>query len=769
MASWIVKIKKNNESKLSVKTSTSKNADVAFDETGDAAPFPAPSYQLYSTFSGQNTGDFIPVQVTQEPSAYLPKSDTFSTHSFSTYIPFNNASTLGSTIFKDNFTIEEYEFGSLDMPLALQSFQTFSNGISNLSLQFNNTPAAEISVLHSNALLFDSSPLVPSALATVDDSYDTNEHHLGTLNIKDFTLSSVEQLVVNVPVSLDTIGSVIATSLTPESGELARFEISVTDLFANNPLALDPGSEPTVEIPAILVIQENGDVILTKNTAFDFLPDGSNIDIDLSYTLSNGDSISNTFTIEGSDNMDVVIAKEGGEALDTAEKSDLVIGSIGDDYLDAGDGWDVVYGGLGTDTIIGDGGFDYLIGDVVNLEDYQDASQTVGAGDDSLYGGDGKDTLIGDAEDLKTGALGGDDLLDGGSWDDIIMGDGISMDGATGGADTIYGQTGIDYLYGDATTMEDSTGGADYISAGEYHDHVYGDASVMTSSTGGNDQLYGEGGKDTLYGDAHTMTTSQGGDDLLDGGAWNDTMYGDAKDMTQSTGGNDTLLAGAGNDTLYGDGQTMTDSIGGDDILHGGDGKDTLYGDAETSTNSTGGEDTLYGGGNDDTLYGGEGDDILYGDNDPTSSEADGEDILYGEDGDDTLDGGGSADSLYGGSGDDSLWFDVADTVIDGGDDEDTLFIDGSFDFTTLHGIIENIEIFDLQPNSHLTVDSAFVAGLTSETYSMRVDGNNTEQVTFEDTFTDNGPVSINGHDYTAYTNGNDTIYIDTDITVIMP
>tara|TARA_R110002095_G_scaffold201475_1_gene182361 strand:- start:3146 stop:3301 length:156 start_codon:yes stop_codon:yes gene_type:complete len=51
----------------------------------------------------------------------------------------------------------------------------------------------------------------------------------------------------------------------------------------------------------------------------------------------------------------------------------------------------------------------------------------------------------------------------------------------------------------------------------------------------------------------------------------------------------------------------------------------------------------------------------------------------------------------------------------------------------------------------------------------MQVDGDNTSQVSFEETFVDSGITSINGQDYTVYTSGDTTITVDTDVVVVMP
>lgn len=118
---------------------------------------------------------------------------------------------------------------------------------------------------------------------------------------------------------------------------------------------------------------------------------------------------------------------------------------------------------------------------------------------------------------------------------------------------------------------------------------------------------------------------------------------------------------------------------------------------------------------------------------------------------------------------DDVFVFDVDDKSIDGGTGLDSVQItSGNFDFSTLNGIIDNVEILDLE-SSTLTIDSIFVNNVNGQGYTMQVDGDNTSQVTFEDTFVDAGTTTIGGQDYVTYTNNDTIIQIDADVTVVMP
>ena len=113
-------------------------------------------------------------------------------------------------------------------------------------------------------------------------------------------------------------------------------------------------------------------------------------------------------------------------------------------------------------------------------------------------------------------------------------------------------------------------------------------------------------------------------DDLLIGG--------EGADFLQGLSGNDTLQGLTGNDLMYGGAD--------DDSLLGDDGVDQLYGGS--------GRDTLYAGAGNDRVDGGSGNDSLFGE--------DGNDNLLGGDGNDTMDGGTGADTIHGGSGDDTIF-----------------------------------------------------------------------------------------------------------------
>tara|TARA_R110002095_G_scaffold126453_2_gene109552 strand:+ start:2319 stop:3515 length:1197 start_codon:yes stop_codon:yes gene_type:complete len=168
-------------------------------------------------------------------------------------------------------------------------------------------------------------------------------------------------------------------------------------------------------------------------------------------------------------------------------------------------------------------------------------------------------------------------------------------------------------------------------------------------------------------------------------------------------------------------------------------------------------------------IQAGGGDDIidltsnLYSVGDITLKGGLGNDFLWSSDGNDFLDGEAGSDSLYGGQGDDTLVFDINDISIDGGGDTDTvLFDNNTTTFSSIDSILANIEIFDLSNSSSLTVDSAFIASISGNSYTMQVDSDNTSDITLEGAWVA-GPIVSGYIDYTI----NDTVLsISTDATV---
>lgn len=182
------------------------------------------------------------------------------------------------------------------------------------------------------------------------------------------------------------------------------------------------------------------------------------------------------------------------------------------------------------------------------------------------------------------------------------------------------------------------------------------DVSALTGGVTPDGIVNGTGGNDAIapeYRDAQgdIVDGSDGLDDVILGGA-----------------GNDVINAGLGNDSVDGeDGNDRVEGGAGTDVLEGGAGADSLAGDADDDTLSGGsGNDLLEGGDGLDRLSGGAGADQLYG--------GDGDDSLLGEEGDDTLIGGAGADFVEGGAGNDSLSGGEGDDSLDGAAGDDRVF-----------------------------------------------------------------------------------------------
>jgi Ca2+-binding RTX toxin-like protein len=221
---------------------------------------------------------------------------------------------------------------------------------------------------------------------------------------------------------------------------------------------------------------------------------------------------------------------------------------------------------------------------------------------------------------------------------DVITGTkGLDVLDGTNGDDVIYGLGGRDEFYGGE--------GADLLSGGKGDDYINGDDGDDISRGGaGGDEIRDSGGDDTLLGNA--------GDDFLAGGFGNDRLFGGA--------GNDLLAGGAGDDLIDG-GAGFNLAVFGADAVAGVHVDLRLQGAAQDT---------------------GEGIDTLYNIENLAGSAHD--DVLIGDDASNVLLHGGGADTLIGNGGEDLFWISpYDDTTVDGGEGDDTLWIDGlGYDFT---------------------------------------------------------------------------------------
>jgi Ca2+-binding RTX toxin-like protein len=176
--------------------------------------------------------------------------------------------------------------------------------------------------------------------------------------------------------------------------------------------------------------------------------------------------------------------------------------------------------------------------------------------------------------------------------------------------------------------------------------------------------------------------------------------------------------------------------------------------DDEIFLNGSGGAETITGSSLSDFITGGAGDDLL-----------------SGGDGDDVLAGGSGADVIQGDTGNDvtaltSLLF----AGIDGGHGIDTIRLDGagqSLDLTVIGPAeIKGIEQIDItgSGNNTLTLNVADVLDLSDESDMVVVAGNAGDTVHQGAGWTAGTVVNIGGQDYQAYTAGQATLLVDTDI-----
>ncbi|WP_161635693.1 SGNH/GDSL hydrolase family protein [Actibacterium mucosum] len=128
--------------------------------------------------------------------------------------------------------------------------------------------------------------------------------------------------------------------------------------------------------------------------------------------------------IIGTDEDDLVLAKEGHDNIILNDGDDVALGGLGNDTANGGAGRDLINGGAGDD----------------ELEGGADADVLAGAdGDDILRGGEGQDVLI--------GGLGNNQMFGDGGDDQFLFTQGTLIGGDNSGVNTIDGGAGHDTLY----------------------------------------------------------------------------------------------------------------------------------------------------------------------------------------------------------------------------------------------------------------------------------------------------------------------------------
>jgi Ca2+-binding RTX toxin-like protein len=219
--------------------------------------------------------------------------------------------------------------------------------------------------------------------------------------------------------------------------------------------------------------------------------------------------------------------------------------------------------------------------------------------------------------------------------------------------------------------------------------HVVTDPNGVTLDLASTayDGVFGAEGDDTI-----TMSGSR--NVFLFGGEGDDTVIGgDGDDILYGGEGADEIDGGEGNDVIFFD----VDDFGAG--VSGGGGYDRAHAISTDAISLNLGNreiESVAGNEGNDTFVAGDALDVeIFG--------GAGDDEIVGGSGNDQLHGGVGNDSLSGGAGDDIIWFDAADSVVDGG---------AGFDFAAFLG--ETGISFDLASNSI----EAIVGGAGNDTFT---------------------------------------------------
>lgn len=387
-----------------------------------------------------------------------------------------------------------------------------------------------------------------------------------------------------------------------------------------------------------------------------------------------------------------------------------ITGNSGNNILNGGLGADTMAGGLGNDTFVVDNASDVVIENAGEGIDTVQSSitYTLGSNVENLTL-TGNSNINGSGNELNNVITGnsGNNILDGGLGADLLVGGAgndiyvvddaldVVVENANGGTDTVQSSISYTLTANVENLILTDTGNIDGIGNALNNVIIGNSGNNILTGGAGNDTLTGGAGDDVLNGGAGADTYVFGigsGNDIIARDAYNslDTIkieVNDDYDRTFTRSGNDLILTilyydswesknildtsiltlqgwyeniGSKvtrfmlgdqtlviNDYLSGNGTINGASL--NDYIEGGDGSDVINGNA--------GNDYLIGGKGNDIIYGGAGDDNIGGD------------AGLGDNGGD--------DKLYGGAGNDQLWDRYGSNLLDGGDGNDDLIIDG--------------------------------------------------------------------------------------------
>jgi hypothetical protein len=328
-----------------------------------------------------------------------------------------------------------------------------------------------------------------------------------------------------------------------------------------------------------------------------------------------------------------------------------IFGGLGNDTIRGGNLADLIYGGEGNDILIGGIGNDILFGEAGNdrFGDTGTGNATPDdPGSDQFHGGDGSDTFVwdpGDGSDVIEGGDGIGDVLifNGGAATDNFT---LSADGTRLSAFRTQGAILLDTADVEVVNLN-GLAGADTFAIGDLYatavqvvnlDYGAADGAVDAATVEGRN-----------VSDNVNITATPNGV-AVTGLRYNvnvaNPVAGDSDAFTfNGNNGNDTIVSPL-------DASLTTFFAVSNFTLNGGLGDDYVVGYG--NLNGDEGNDTLVGGSEAQTITGGDGDDLIFG--------------------------GGGADTLFGNAGEDTFvpGFDNAVDSIDGGEDFDTILVQGT-------------------------------------------------------------------------------------------
>ncbi|MGB0935526.1 MAG: Ig-like domain-containing protein, partial [Alphaproteobacteria bacterium] len=346
------------------------------------------------------------------------------------------------------------------------------------------------------------------------------------------SVSNVSNVNITIPTFLDMFGDVTVGSLGISGDQIARFSLT-PDMELANEVTLG-GMEP----PAILTIESDGDVFLTKNSAFDFIRDNmtDEIVITFDYTVSDPGGLTDdsdvTITLSPTDNNDTFFGLDGvADTLLGGAGSDVIRGFSGNDTLEGNAGDDIIDGGTGTDLARYNSMFPY---DFVPsyVSGTQMANNVVFNFMDlnASDGDEGTDTII-SIEQIVFGE---------GITYDVLLGDQGSQNftnpliGSSAVNDLIIGFEGnLDVIIGDVQDIAANT-----ILASTSHDMIFGISNISSRLYGDAEDVFGQ---ITTAGDDYFLLDNAGGK----------VVVGDVRGISlQANSMGDAVLVNAGDDRI---------------------------------------------------------------------------------------------------------------------------------------------------------------------------------------------------------------------------